>query len=60
MAIKRPCNTIKSRGFSPGTPAFPCSQKPTISNSHSTRNQVHKEPLCGCATSKLGLIYTKD
>ena len=42
------------RGFSPGTPVFPSPQKPTFSNSNSnsTRNQVDKEPLCGCATSK--------
>ena len=40
------------RGFSPGTPIFPPPQKPTFPNSNSTRNQVDKEPLCGCATSK--------
>ena len=28
------------RGFSPGTPVFPSPQKPTLSNSHSTRNQT--------------------
>ena len=39
------------RGFSPGTPVFPSPQKPTFSNSNSTRNRVDKEPLCGCATS---------
>ena len=53
------------RGFSPGTPVFPSPQKPTLPNSNSTRNQVHEEPLCGCATSKssslllLLLIMTK-
>ena len=40
------------RGFSPGTPVFPSLQKPTSTNSNSTRNQVDEEPLCGCATSK--------
>ena len=40
------------RGFYPGTPVFPSPQKPTFPNSNSTRNQVDKEPLCGCATSK--------
>ena len=44
------------RGFSPGTPVFPSLQKPTFSNSNSTRNQVDEEALCGCATSKLLLI----
>ena len=46
------------RGFSPGTPVFPSLQKPTFSNSNSTRNQVDEEALCGCATSKsLFIIY---
>ena len=40
------------RGFSPGTPVFPCPQKPTFPNSNSIRNRVDEEPLCGCATSK--------
>ena len=40
------------RGFSLVTPVFPSPQKPTLPNSNSTRNQVDKEPLCGCATSK--------
>ena len=40
------------RGFYPGTPVFPSPQKPTFPNSNSTRNQVDKEPLCGCATCK--------
>ena len=40
------------RGFAPRTPVFPSPQKPTFSNSNSTRNQVDEEPLCGCATSK--------
>ena len=45
------------RGFSPGTPVFPSPQKTAFSNSNSTRNQVDKEPLCGCATSKSLFIY---
>ena len=45
------------RGFSPRTPVFPSPQKPTFPNSNSTRNQVDKEPLCGCATSKSLFIY---
>ena len=44
------------RGFSPGTPVFPSPQKPTFSNSNSTRNQVVEEPLCGYATSKYYLF----
>ena len=44
-------------GFSPGTPVFPAPQKPTFSNSNSTRNQVHEEPLYGCATSNSLFIY---
>ena len=41
-----------SEKFSPGTPVFPSPQKPTSTNSNSTRNQVDGEPLGGCATSK--------
>ena len=44
------------RGFSPGTPVFPSPQKPTFSNSNSTRNQVDEQPLCGYATSKYYLF----
>ena len=40
------------RGFSPRTQVSPFPQKPTFPNSNSPRNQVDKEPLCGCATSK--------
>ena len=43
--------------FSPGTPVFPSSQKLTFPNSNSTRNQVDKEPLCGCATFKSLFLY---
>ena len=50
--------SLALRGFSPGTPVFPSSQKPTFPNSNSTRNQVDEEPLCGCATCKsLFIIY---
>ena len=48
------------RGFSPGTPVFPSPQRPTLSNSNSTRNHVDEEPLCGCATSKSLFIYLKS
>ena len=34
------------RGFSPGAQVFPSLQKPSFSNSDSTRNQVDEEPLC--------------
>ena len=44
--------SLAPRGFSPGTPVFSSPQKPTFSNSNSTRNQVDEEPLCGCATFK--------
>ena len=46
------------RGFSLGTPVFPSPRKPTFPNSNSIRNQVDKEPLCGCtcATSKSLLL----
>ena len=45
------------RGFSPGTPVFPSPQKPTFSNSNSTKDQVDEEPLCRCATSKSLFVY---
>ena len=45
------------RGFSPGTPVFSSPKKPTFPSSHSTRNQVEEEPLCGCATSKSLFSY---
>ena len=44
-------------GFSPGSPVFPSSQKPTFPNSNSTWNQVDEELLSGCATSKSLFIY---
>ena len=49
--------SLAPRGFSPGTPVFPSPQKPTFSNSNSTRNQVDEEPLRGCATCKSLFIY---
>ena len=39
-------------GFGPGIPVSTSLEKPTFSNSNSTRNQVDEEPLCGCAASK--------
>ena len=42
--------SLAPRGFTPSTPVFPSPQKPAFSNSNSTRNQVHEEPLCECAT----------
>ena len=48
---------LAPRGFSPGTPVFPSPQKPTFPNSHSARNQVDEEPLCGCATCKSLFIF---
>ena len=46
-----------SERFFPGTPVFPSPQKPTLSNSNSTRNQVDEEPLCGCANCKSLFIH---
>ena len=48
--------SLAPRGFSPGTPVFPCPQKPTFPNSNSIRNRVDQEPFCGCATSKSLLL----
>ena len=45
------------RKFSLGTAVFPSPQIQTFLNSNSTRNQVHEEPLSGCATSKSLFIY---
>ena len=44
------------RGFCPGTPVFPSTQKPPFPNFNSTRSQVDEEPLCRCATSKSSLL----
>ena len=40
------------RGLTPGSPVFPSPQKPALPNSSARRNQVGKELLCGCRTSK--------
>ena len=48
--------SLAPRGFSPGTPVFPSPQKPTLPNSHSTRNQVDEEPLRGSATFKPSFV----
>ena len=48
---------LPPRGFTLGTPVFPSPPKPAFPNSNSTRNQVDKEPLCGCATCKSLFIY---
>ena len=37
--------SLALRGFSLGTPVFPSPQKPTLSNSNLTRNQVDEEPI---------------
>ena len=44
------------RFFSPGSLVFPSCQKPTRANSNLTRDQVDKEPLSRCATSKSLII----
>ena len=48
--------SLAPRGFSPGAPVFPSPQKPTLPNSHSTRNQVDEEPLRGSATFKPSFV----
>ena len=49
--------SLVPRGFSPGTPVFPSPQKPTFSNSDSTRNQVDEETLSGYATAPAKLLF---
>ena len=44
------------KGFSLITPVFPCPQKPTFSNSNSTRNHARWRTVFGCATSKSLLL----
>ena len=39
------------------TPVIPSPQKPTFSNSNSTRNQADEEPVSGFATSKSLFVY---
>ena len=46
-----------SERFFSGYSGFPSPKTPTFPNSHSTRNQVDEEPLCGCSTSKSLFIY---
>ena len=48
---------LAPRGFSLGTLVLRSSQKTTLPNSNSTRNQVDEEPLCGCPSSKSLFIY---
>ena len=48
---------LAPRGFSLGTLVLPSSQKTTLPNSNSTRNQVDEEPLSGCPSSKSLFIY---
>ena len=50
-------SVLCSERFFSGYSGFPSPQKPTFPNSNSTRNEVDKEPLCGCATSKSLFIY---
>ena len=47
-----------SERFFSGYSGFPLSSKTNFPNSNSTRNQVDKEPLCGCATSNY--LFTED
>ena len=46
-----------SERFFAGYSGFPSPQKPTLPNSNLTRNELDKEPLCGCATAKSLFIY---
>ena len=46
-----------SERFFSGYSGFPSPQKPTFLNSNSTKNEVDKEPLCGCVTSKSLFTY---
>ena len=48
---------LRSERFLSGYSGIPSPQKPTFSNSNSSRNQVDTEPLCGWATSKSLFIY---
>ena len=45
-----------SERFFSGYSGFPSPQKPTLPNSHSTRNQVDEEPLRGSATFKPSFV----
>ena len=48
--------SLVPRGFSPGAKVFPSPLNPTFPNSNSTKNQVDKETLCKCASSKSVII----
>ena len=48
---------LAPKSFSLETLVLPSSQKTTLPNSNSTRNQVDEEPLCGCPSSKSLFIY---
>ena len=54
IPASRPCwlSSLLVLSCTPSTPVFSSPQKPTFSNSNSTRNQVDEEPLSGCTTSK--------
>ena len=43
---------VAPRDFSLGTRVFPSPQKPLLPNSSASRDQVGKELVCGCRTSK--------
>ena len=59
IPASRPCwlSSLLVLSCTPSTPVFSSPQKPTFSNSNSTRNQVDLEPLCRCATCKSLFIY---
>ena len=54
IPASRPCwlSSLLVLSCTPSTLVFSSPQKPTFSNSNSTRNQVDEEPLSGCTTSK--------
>ena len=57
MWVEFVCFLLCSKRFFCRYSSFPLSSKTNIFKSNSTRNQVDKEPLCGCATSKSLFIY---
>ena len=54
IPASRPCwlSSLLVLSCTPSTLVFSSPQKPTFSNSNSTRNQVDEEALSGCTTSK--------
>ena len=54
IPASRPCwlSSLLVLSCTPSTPVFSSPQKPTFSNSNSTRNQVDLERLSGCTNSK--------